>query len=178
MAKFEDSLAAILRNEGGYSNVVADSGQETYRGISRKNWPDWIGWKVVDANRDGANFPSNLESSALLQLNVAEFYRSNFWRFDELASQAVATKLMDMCVNMGFGQGIRLAQTALIRRFQLCPKADGTWGPITTSMVNRVDPESFLNELRAQSALFYATLVTTTPSNKPFLLGWLRRAVL
>ena len=41
----------ILREESGYANVSGDLGGETYRGITRKNFPKWDGWKIVDENK-------------------------------------------------------------------------------------------------------------------------------
>ena len=39
MGDFKTSLARTLRWEGGYSDDPVDRGGETYRGISRKNFP-------------------------------------------------------------------------------------------------------------------------------------------
>lgn len=41
-------ISTILGHEGGYANHPADKGGETYRGISRKANPDWVGWKYID----------------------------------------------------------------------------------------------------------------------------------
>ena len=40
MADFQPALQTTLRFEGGYTNINADAGGETYCGISRRNWPD------------------------------------------------------------------------------------------------------------------------------------------
>ena len=41
----------VLKHEGGYANVSGDLGGETYRGISRKNFPSWNGWEIVDEKK-------------------------------------------------------------------------------------------------------------------------------
>lgn len=38
----------VLPNEGGWVKDPADSGGETYKGISRKNFPHWSGWSEID----------------------------------------------------------------------------------------------------------------------------------
>ncbi len=45
---FQKALAHTLEFEGGYANDPADSGGETFRGISRRNWPQWEGWPLID----------------------------------------------------------------------------------------------------------------------------------
>ena len=37
-----------MEHEGGYVDDRDDRGGETYRGISRNNFPDWKGWKKID----------------------------------------------------------------------------------------------------------------------------------
>jgi lysozyme family protein len=182
MADFKTSLAVILENEGGYVNDPNDRGGETYKGISRRNWPNWEGWAVVDVNKSGANFPANLESSAILQINVETFYRTNFWQkrvdwgFDAL-DQAIATKVMDMSVNMGALTGVMLLQRALNRGFDFAVKPDGIYGQVTQMAANKVRPDALLAELRAQAALYYFDLVTADDRKRVYLLGWIRRAV-
>jgi lysozyme family protein len=70
--------------EGGYVNDPADRGGETYRGISRKSWPDWAGWALIDqakaaglrsASAIGRHFADDSEMDAL----VTEFYKNEFW---------------------------------------------------------------------------------------------------
>jgi len=45
---FSHILNDTLKHEGGYANHSADKGGETYRGITRKNNPNWQGWKYID----------------------------------------------------------------------------------------------------------------------------------
>ncbi len=53
---FAEALKHTLEFEGGYANDPADRGGETFRGISRKNWPRWSGWDLIDqVKRKGAD---------------------------------------------------------------------------------------------------------------------------
>src|ERR1035441_4044145 len=48
VADFNAAHQQVMGNEGGYANNPADAGGETYKGIARKFWPQWCGWKYVD----------------------------------------------------------------------------------------------------------------------------------
>ena len=45
----------VIETEGGLKliNVKNDRGKQTYAGISRRFWPNWDGWKLVDRGRSG-----------------------------------------------------------------------------------------------------------------------------
>ena len=63
MADFKKALTETLRHEGGYVNDPKDPGGETYKGISRKNHPDWEGWNIIDEKKILSSFPINLDSA-------------------------------------------------------------------------------------------------------------------
>jgi lysozyme family protein len=46
--KAKKIIEFTLRNEGYYVNDKDDSGGETYRGISRVNFPKWAGWAIEE----------------------------------------------------------------------------------------------------------------------------------
>ena len=48
MADFNQAFDITMGHEGGYANNKLDTGGETYRGVSRNNWPDWEGWRLID----------------------------------------------------------------------------------------------------------------------------------
>jgi len=88
-AAFLAVLAKTLKQEGGYVNDPYDSGGETYRGISRRAWPSWKGWPLIDqAKTDGLKSPKaidrHFEDDAEMFELVADFYFANFWQaYDE-----------------------------------------------------------------------------------------------
>src|SRR5665647_28830 len=97
MSNFKIAIVKILSSEGGYSNDPDDTGGETYRGISRKFWPKWTGWAVIDSAKKGAGFPVNLKSTNILGDAVMNFYRFNFWDTiggDSIKNQSISNTLI------------------------------------------------------------------------------------
>ena len=121
-----------MRFEGGYVYDPADRGGETYRGVTRRNWPRWQGWQGVDSakrrlgleNTLGANrivrraIDSVLAPDTVLQRLVREFYRTNYW--DPLCLAAEPTKrlaasIFDEAVNSGVEVARRLARAVRLQ---------------------------------------------------------------
>lgn len=113
MSNFKIAIVKILSSEGGYSNDPDDTGGETYRGISRKFWPKWTGWAVIDSAKKRAGFPANLKSTNILGDAVMNFYRFNFWDAiggDSIKNQSISNMLVDSAVNEGIVPAIKRAQ--------------------------------------------------------------------
>jgi len=113
MSNFKIAIVKILSSEGGYSNDPDDTGGETYRGISRKFWPKWTGWAVIDSAKKRAGFPANLKSTNILGDAVMNFYRFNFWDTisgDSIKNQSISNMLVDSAVNEGIVPAIKRAQ--------------------------------------------------------------------
>jgi len=104
MADFNEAIKKVLQSEGGYSNDPLDKGGETYEGISRKNWPNWKGWELIDAG---------IRNSEELDEDVMSFYKENFWdeiSGDNINIQQIADLLVDSAVNEGISPAIKRAQ--------------------------------------------------------------------
>jgi lysozyme family protein len=115
MADFKIALNKTLQNEGKYVNDPSDSGGETYCGISRKNFPKWEGWIIIDSY-SRINFPKCLDQDTKLQGLVSDFYYHNFWLAagcDKLNNQEIANHLFDSAVNMGIKPAVKLVQESL-----------------------------------------------------------------
>lgn len=111
MADFKKSIEKILLTEGGYSHDPNDRGGETYKGVSRKNWPNWSGWNLIDASV----YKTSAALNAIPGLHdlVVSFYKVNFWDKvggDAIISQSVAGLLMDSAVNEGITPAVKRAQ--------------------------------------------------------------------
>ena len=154
-ADFNIAIKVVLANEGGYVNNPADPGGETNFGISKRAYP------LVDIK--------NLTSDA-----AAEIYRHDYWLFSDLNSQDVATKLLDMSVNMGIKRAITLCQISINDIGGHC-NVDGQWGPKTQGAVNGSDAGIILPEIRASQSHYYTNLVAQRPELYQFLRVWLRR---
>jgi lysozyme family protein len=171
MASFDTSFARLSLHEGGYSNVVGDKGEETYRGIARHYWPTWSGWTIVDRLRPEPDFPVCLDKDAELGFLVFKFYRDNFWLYDGVISQELADKIFQIAVNINSPVAHKLLQRALGL------DADGIFGLKTLSSVNFANSANLLKELGVRQAVYYAKVyANNTGDNEQFLLGWMRRA--
>ena len=163
MATFERAIPTILTHEGGYVNHPSDPGGETNFGITKRDHP---GEDIRNMTRERA----------------AQIYRADFWdalRLGEIVNEAVATKLMDMAVNMGPRTMGRLLQRALNYLLPGQPvTVDGIVGGATIAAVNQVtDQDLLLETLRAYHALRYIELVEGPDGRYDvFSKGWLRRA--
>jgi len=170
MADFLLAVPGVLIHEGGYANVAGDAGGETYAGITRKNFPNWQGWAIVDANKP-LKWNAIIKDSAMLPL-VQSFYKANFWdkaNLDQFTSQRVASFTFDWYVNSG-GTAIKKLQTAA----NALP-ADGVAGPNTVAIVNGCVENDLMNKLKASRIAFYQAIVAKDPSQGKFLNGWITR---
>lgn len=153
MASFDAAIVGVIANEGGYVNNPADPGGETKYGISKRAYPA-------------------LDIASLTLDDAKAIYHRDYWMFDGVSNQRIANKLLDMAVNMGKPEAIKLLQRALGFTEQ-----DGVFGPHTLAALNATDPDHLVLRLRAHSAVFYAETVLNRPQDKQFLLGWMLRAV-
>ena len=113
MANFDIAYKRTCKFEGGWVNDDADSGKETYKGISRVANLKWAGWAIIDQYKKKSNFPKNLNSDVKLQELVKQCYRNNYWNNvwgDKINHQSVANDLYDTAVNMGIATSIKLVE--------------------------------------------------------------------
>jgi len=157
--RFRRAVEVVLKHEGGYVHDPRDPGGETKYGISKRSYPSL---DIANLTREDA---------------IAIYYR-DWWQrygYDRLQDYAVATKLLDMAVNMGPATAHRLLQGALV--FLGYPVAvDGIIGPQTIAAANKADPKRLLQVLRWRAAEHYYRIAVQRPQSRAFLIGWLRRA--
>ena len=157
--RFLRAVEVVLKHEGGYVHDPRDPGGETKYGISKRSYPSL---DIANLTREDA---------------IAIYYR-DWWQrygYDRLQDDAVATKLLDMAVNMGPATAHRLLQEALVfLGYDIA--VDGIIGPQTIGAANRADPGRLLRVLRWKAAERYFRLVEQRPQSRAFLIGWLRRA--
>lgn len=164
MASLVQALPWVLRHEGGWSNDPLDHGGATMMGIT-----------LETAQRHGIPDAEALKN--ISPEKVEAIYRSDYWFFDGIQDQRVATKVFDMAVNMGPRTAIRLLQRALNHA---CPgldlAQDGVLGPHTLEAANQEEVEALLRELVAEALLYYHAIVNREPRQARFLEGWTKRA--
>lgn len=165
MASFELAIGKTLLWEGGYSNHPSDSGGETYEGISRNNWPNWPGWALLDSVQD----KQTLRSNPTLQGLVVDFYRQNFWQYNGINDQDVASKVFDLSVNVGKYHGVKILQQAA------GVETDGHYGPKTEGAVNAHPIGSLTSIIRVSAENYHREVVISHPEDAIFLANWLKR---
>lgn len=193
MADFKTSYAIVKENEGGYANNPNDRGGETYKGIARKFWEEWSGWKVIDSiklnmhrllNADAAAINAALAKDTELQNAVLAFYKQNFWNelsLDQVNSQDIANELFDTAVNMS----VNTAGTFLQRALNVLNKngkdyadllVDGKIGSKTVGVLNNhKSPARVLKVLNVLQGAKYVAICENNPSQEEFMFGWLNR---
>lgn len=164
---FQKGLYKLLEREGWYSNDPRDTGGETYRGISRRWFPKWAGWAIVDSYHN----KEDLKSDARLEQLVSDFYYTYFWmrfRGDEIEDEFIGEMLLNFVVNMG--------KKPVIKKVQRILKVtqDGIIGPKTIDSLNKCDSEKFVYHFLLEIAEFYVHLGKTQPH---YLQGWLNRTM-
>lgn len=198
---FRKTLAAVLGVEGRYSNDPRDSGGETVFGISRRAWPRWEGWVIVDALRERPGFPQSLDGNAALRACVEDLYRREFWdrvAGDQVAqfSVPVAVELFDTQVNCPPGLAAKALQRALNllndpsggtdARRALYPElvVDGAIGPRTLEALGELlayrkhEGEQVLLAMQnVVQGVHYMDLAERRAKDKAFVYGWFRHRI-
>lgn len=170
MTAWEMALGFTLAYEGGWVNAPNDLGGETYRGISRVNWPAWRGWEVIDAEKKLDGFPGRLVGISTLVEEVIEFYRINFWEpiHGEELPIKMAVALFDFAVNSGVSRAVRTMQIVL------GATVDGDIGPRTIKAAHEAG-ENAVVELLARRAKFLHEIMDNDPTQKVWAMNWFRR---
>lgn len=154
----EDYVRALLFTmsaEGAYSYREADTGLQTYKGISRKWNPKWIGWVIVDkalekypelkipykkppASIHKLNFELNVNEE--LEYLIYDFYYENYytkcgaWNI----GGKLAVVLFDMAVISGYKRSSKTLQKTLNLHFKTSLVVDSQVGSGTIGMLNDV----------------------------------------
>jgi len=169
--------------EGGYANIKADKGGETYAGISRKFHPNWPGWTVIDSKKDVNGYIKwNSKFSELTPL-VNQFYESLYTKnnFHKINNQAIADILFDWFVNSGYAAvNTRAPETfgvdeILNARFGFKLPIDSQFDSKTIDAINATDPVKLHAEIKKERKNYYNFLLSKDPSQLVFAKGWLAR---
>lgn len=153
---FDNVMALVLKEEGGFSNDPRDPGGMTNLGVTKRVWEAFVGRDVDEA-----------AMRALTPSAVAPLYRQNYWNRvhgDELPL-GVDYAVMDYAVNSGTSRAARTLQ-------QACGvEDDGAIGPQTMQAVNAADPITLIDAVCDQRLVFLQAL----PSFGTFGRGWTAR---
>lgn len=155
MASFDQAFVYLYGNEGSDLYKDARTGEYSRFGVTLKT-----------AAALGLCAPGDRSFiEGLTEDRAKEIYLDHFWAPAKLSSireQAVANKLLDMVVNMGPGQAVKLLQRAL-NALGATLSPDGLLGYQTLAAANAADGYQLLTELRATALQFYRNLVDQHP---------------
>ena len=162
MANLFRALEYTLQWEGGYSNDPIDHGGETNYGITQITLNRYI------KSHPGTKVPDRVKKLSVK--DAEEIYRNEYWKFDGIRDQSIATKLFDMSVNMGVGTAVKMLQRIL------GVDVDGIFGTRTLDAVNGDDPDILMLDLVQACINRYESIIKNDPTQERFRKGWMRRA--
>ena len=175
MNRFESAIVHALAHEGGYVNDPDDPGGATKFGISLR-WLKKVGDLSGDFDMDGDIDVDDIK--AMTNEQARELYRVHWWvkyGYEKINSQDIATKVLDLSINMGAKQAHILLQRACRAcGFELLE--DGIIGPVTLTTINNIQGFKLLPAFRSEAAGFYRILIAQKPVFKKYQTGWLKRA--
>ena len=188
-------LIFTMNAEGSYSYREADTGLQTYKGISRKWNPKWIGWAIVDkalekypelkipykkppASIHKLNFELNVNEE--LEYLIYDFYYENYYTkcgADRIGGK-LAVVLFDMAVLSGTRRASKSLQKCLNIWFKTNLVVDAVVGSGTIKVLNEVISNKGLDIVVEK--LIYEMQDNLTEASKldgngVFLKGWMNR---
>ncbi len=177
MSNFSRAIPHILEHEGGFVNHKNDPGGATNYGVSLR-YLTKRGDLLGDFDGDGHVDIDDI--LAMTKEDARGVYRAGFWdpnKLDQVKSQLVATKIFDMCVNMGSKQAWKIAQRAAGSLGKPLID-DGIVGPNTLKVINSLDHFDYdlVIKIRELQKSFYTGIMKRKPKLQSFALGWYRRA--
>ena len=155
-------LIFTMSAEGAYSYREADTGLQTYKGISRKWNPKWVGWAIVDkalekypelkipykkppASIHKLNFELNVNEE--LEYLIYDFYYENY--YTKCGADRIGGKLAVVLFDMATLQGVRRASKSLQKclniHFKTRLVVDSQVGSGTLKVLNEVISNKGLN---------------------------------
>ena len=114
---------------------------------------------------------------------VEQFYQKNFWNkwYEQLDTDDVANRVFDSAVNQGPGTAVKLLQTAINVVNEEWGGAevavDGGLGPQTVQVANACNPATLVNAFQRMRVAKYQASADANPALRPYLAGWIARAL-
>ena len=188
-------LLFTMNAEGSYSYREADTGGMTYKGISRKWNPKWVGWNIVDkalekypelkipykkppASIHKLNFVLNVNEE--LEYLVYDFYYENYYTKCGAWNTGgkLAIVLFDMAVISGTRRASKTLQKTLNLHFKTSLVVDSQVGSGTLKVLTEVIGSKGL--ILVVEKLIYEyqdNLIEASKldGNAPNLAGWMNR---
>ncbi len=183
---YKRAFEKTMANEGGYADHPADRGGETFMGITRKNHPDWEGWKDIDNLKRSGHIKDAHKLPAMLA-QVEKFYEEHYWikvKSDKFAAidykgyEDLSLLLFDTAVHSGVRRASKLLQESVGYKVPNIA-VDGKIGRLTMTAV-----QDFILDLSAETLItiysvlrgkFYLDIIARDKTQTVFLRNWMRR---
>lgn len=188
-------LLFTMAAEGAYSYRQADTGLQTYKGISRKWNPKWVGWVIIDralekypelkipykkppASIHKLNFELNVNEE--LEYLIYDFYYENYytkcgaWNI----GGKLAVVLFDMAVLSGTRRASKSLQKCLNIHFKTTLVVDSQVGSGTLKVLNEIIGSKGLDLVVEKLIYEYQDNLTETSKlegNEENYKGWMNR---
>lgn len=168
MADFSKAIECVIcTHEGGFQKRPDDHGNWTSEGVL----------KGTKFGISAHSFPDiDIESLTLTQ--AEDLYRQTWGHFAEISDQRVLTKVLDLAVNMQWGDrgnATLILQRAIVAR-GIPVSTDGMFGPNTAAACNNLPADELLKEICNQAQIMYAHIEAAKPEMKNWFDNWRRRA--
>lgn len=154
-SNFKNSLAAVLKSEGGNDDDPADHGGRTSRGITQREYDSW---------RRLQHQPT-IDVWKAPQSDVETIYHDEYW--------APHCDSLPIGADYFYFNTAVLAgpmRAAILLQRALGVAADGRIGPITYEAISHANAKSLIEAYAARSRDFYVSL-----HQPKFTKGWLNR---
>lgn len=189
------ALSFTMSAEGSYSYREVDKGLQTYKGISRKWNPKWVGWAIIDkalekypelkipykkppASIHKLNFELNVNEE--LEYIIYDFYYENYYTkcgADRIGGK-LAVVLFDMAVISGYKRSGKTLQKTLNIWFKTNLVVDSQVGSGTIKVLNVVLEGKGLNIVLDKLIYEYKdNLIEASKleGNEENIAGWMNR---
>lgn len=182
MSTLTAAMPTIFLHEGGYSTDPIDSGGATNYGISLRfllstgdldhdSFPDG------DINHDGKIDIVDIKS--ITPKAATKLYDAYWWSrydYENIDSQMIATKLLDLAVNMGQIAAVKILQRSVNHVSMLRLPVDGIMGPRSFRAVNEANNKLLFHQTKIEAAKTYTAIVKNKPDMIKYFNGWMNRA--
>ena len=160
-------------------DLVTKAEYKTYAGITRKNFPNWLGWSIIDQSK---RKQGEIIVNDKLDKLVGDFYKKNFWNplNCDGFSKTVGLNLCDFGVNSGIttaAKGLQNTINSLLPTGTKTLVVDGKIGQLTINAANKLDQKKLNDALLLYRSNYYKKIVSNNPSQNVFLQGWLNRLI-
>jgi len=160
---FEKSLSHLQRIEGMYCNDPLDKGKETYCGVTKRYYPDWDGWKILDCDIS----PENKQT--IMSVLTYRLYK-NMWdanNFGAISDSTKAKYLFEFYVHTPH------KFYNVINHFS---KGKSGWKTGIDSISARyINTSLSMEDVRKERIAHFFQIIENDSSQTRFIRGWVNR---